>query len=202
MNYVYGWIENRVLFDYGTFISHILPHSCLHVFKAWIENYLQPEEDMAVLSKLKIFASQTMAFESPTIASQLLRVIERFELNGPKTRRIALTPTSLPSPLIPKNYNFKKIKIFDFDALEVARQISLMEADMYANILHVELLKKAWSDKERSQSPNVKLMIRRANQVTGWATTTILREPDVKKRAVVLKYIIAVAEVLPLSNIN
>lgn len=114
------------------------------------------------------------------------------------TKRLVLTlNTSVPNPIMPKN--MKKLQFLGIDATEFARQLTIMESRLYGKIKPTKCLNKAWqkkvSPKESEPAPNVKALIWYSNQLTNWIAQIILTQSDVKKRAVVIKHFVSIADV-------
>ncbi|KAJ3205890.1 hypothetical protein HDU82_004890 [Entophlyctis luteolus] len=167
-----------------------------NVMKSWVENYCyDDDEDRRVLKLMKAFADSIMMEETPNTAFQLSNLVDRREEYGVhmRVRTTQYNTAEFPQPLWP--WNAKRIVLLDLNPLEAARQLTLMESAMYNRIHPVECLKKAWSNKaDATKALNVKGMIKMSNQIAGWVCTTILSEPDVKKRALLLKHFIVIAE--------
>lgn len=93
----------------------------------------------------------------------------------------------------------KKLKFLDIDVLEFARQLTVIESRLYGKIKPTECLNKTWqkkvADGEPEPAPNVKALILHSNQMTNWVAEMILAQTDVKKRVVVIKHFVAVADV-------
>ena len=102
-----------------------------------------------------------------------------------------------PSPIMPKN--MKKLKFLDIDVTEFARQLTIIESRLYSKIKSTECLNKTWQKKvgegEPEPAPNVKALILHSNQMTNWVAEMILSQTDVRKRVVVIKHFVAVADV-------
>ncbi|KAJ3031040.1 UNVERIFIED_CONTAM: hypothetical protein HDU68_006878, partial [Siphonaria sp. JEL0065] len=169
-----------------------------NVMKTWLENYCyDDEEDCRVLKLMKHFAETVMKDEAPNTAQQLSNLVDRREEHGANMRvRTQYNTKEIPPPILPwaMTMNIKKMKFLDIDPLEVARQLTIMESSVYNKIQPIECLKKAWSDRTSNKSPNVKGMILHSNQIAGWVIRTILAETDTKKRILVLKHFISVAD--------
>jgi hypothetical protein len=106
------------------------------------------------------------------------------------TLRKALSQTSLAS-----------IHVNDIDPVELARQLTLMENNLFCRIRPNEMIGQEFKKKlGTSQAIHVKAMIQRSTQITSWVSATILHETDTKKRAHVLKYWIKVADVSNIAN--
>lgn len=96
------------------------------------------------------------------------------------------------------------VGMLDFDPLELARQLTLLESTMYCSILPEELLGQEFSKKPgQSSSINVKKMSSFTTHLTGWITECILGEVDLKKRIGVLRYVLKLGDrCLLLNNFN
>ncbi|GAA95817.1 hypothetical protein E5Q_02474 [Mixia osmundae IAM 14324] len=105
-----------------------------------------------------------------------------------------------PTPLLNKGAmqtlrsgSFDRIGVLDFDPLELARQLTLMESRLFCAITTRELLGQEFS-KKQGTAINVKAMSSLSTRLTGWVAETIVAEQDAKKRAVLLKYFIKLAD--------
>ncbi|GAA5929743.1 hypothetical protein JCM3775_006540 [Rhodotorula graminis] len=102
--------------------------------------------------------------------------------------------------------------VTEIDALELARQLTIMESRVYCSIRADELLgagnggASSGSAKHVSESmrtPNVRKMSSLSTRLTGWITEVILGEQDQKRRTGLLKYFIKLGErLLHLANYN
>jgi hypothetical protein len=106
----------------------------------------------------------------------------------------------IPRPLMTKallanlrSRNFAAIAITDFDPLELARQLTVMECNLYCAIQPEEVLE---TGQEGAKPPtNVKAVSSLSTVITGWVAESILSEPDTKKRTLLIKFFIKVADV-------
>lgn len=121
-----------------------------------------------------------------------------------------------------RNRNWNTIVITDFDALELARQLTIMEITLYCKILPEEVLEcgEGSSSAERRESKaseksagttalsatgnvagkqvtpgSVKALATLSTVITGWVAECILSEMDIKKRTQLIKFFIKVADV-------
>ncbi|KAJ3103476.1 hypothetical protein HDU97_010059 [Phlyctochytrium planicorne] len=166
-----------------------------NVMKSWIESYCQDDpEDREVLQTMRRFAMTTMQEAgAQTLAGQLVKLVERWEQSGGSIKKMVQSANpNVPPPILPRN--LKRIRFLDLDALEVARQLTILEAKEYNKLQPVEFLLKAWSDKDNPVAVNVKTMILMSNQVAGWVAQSILSEKEVKKRANLIKHFISIAD--------
>ncbi|CDH51824.1 ras guanine-nucleotide exchange protein [Lichtheimia corymbifera JMRC:FSU:9682] len=96
------------------------------------------------------------------------------------------------------------IHISEFDPLELARQLTLMESALFCQIEPNEMIGQEFKKKVGcSTAVHVKAMIQRSTQITSWVSDTILRESDIKKRGQMIKLWIKVGDhCLQLRNYN
>ena len=70
-----------------------------------------------------------------------------------------------PVPILPKS--LKKISLADLDPLELARQITDIESNLYRAIQPKECLNQAWNKADlKYRSPNIIAFIHRFNSVS------------------------------------
>jgi son of sevenless-like protein len=183
--------------------------------KMWLEMYWRPASDGAVLEFLMSFTKETVAATFAAPAQRILELI-RMRMNktdsviSPKGDRIrdpgmSINPPSAPSSEIPRpsmtktllaalrSKTFSSISITDFDPLELARQLTIMECDLYCAIQPEEVLE---TGQEGAKPPvNVRAVSSLSTVITGWVAESILDEPDIKKRVALIKFFIKVADV-------
>ncbi|KDN46617.1 ras GEF [Tilletiaria anomala UBC 951] len=103
-----------------------------------------------------------------------------------------------PAPIVSKallshlrQINPHMVNVLDFDALELARQLTVMESKLYCAILPEELLGQEFSKKVGvSNAVHVKAMSALSTHITGWISECILSEADARKRRELLKFFI------------
>lgn len=173
-----------------------------NIFKSWVEFYWMEERDeneMDLLEQIQDFATDVMQGEGFPKIEPLLALIEaRMKGEEPKSRKTTASYQEGPPPKLPKN--MKKFKFSDMDPTECARQLTIIQQRLYCRIKASECLVRTWGKKTKvpeglDQQAAIKDNVRHANQVTNWVAETILQHSDLKKRALNMKLIIAVAEV-------
>ncbi|KAI8924487.1 ras guanine nucleotide exchange factor domain-containing protein [Entophlyctis helioformis] len=174
-----------------------------NVIKSWIENYLGGDaEDLQALDLAREFADTKMKKYLPTASAQLLRLIDRRRENGPNavTRLLTANNRDFPSPILPKN--IRRFRFLDLDPLELARQLTLLESELFASIQPSEFLSKAWSAEKGRPSTfvHVNALISLSNNISSWVAATILGEPDLRKRAKTMSQFITIAEKCSMLN--
>ena len=185
--------------------------------KMWVELYWRPGVDDVALSALATFTRDGLAilFQGP--ANRILDLLSMRKQSSdlsisPKVDRsrdpgmsinppTALSPTGeIPRPTMTKTLlvslrkkDFANISVTDFDALELSRQLTIMECNLYCAIQPEEILE---TGQEGAKSPvNVRAVSSLSTAITGWVAESILREPDIKKRTLLVKFFVKVAEV-------
>ncbi|CAK7269251.1 cell division cycle-related protein [Sporothrix epigloea] len=174
----------------------------VNIIKNWFDNFWMEdatlEETKQLIRDVYAFARDTVKSTETPGSAPLMAVLDK-RLSGKDTgaRRLVQTLTqNTPPPIMPKN--MKKLKFLDIDATEFARQLTIIESRLYGKIKPTECLNKTWQKKvaenEPEPAPNVKALILHSNQLTNWVAEIILAQTDVKKRLVVIKHFVAVAD--------
>ncbi|KAF8960497.1 hypothetical protein BGZ46_001548, partial [Entomortierella lignicola] len=170
-----------------------------NIIKSWLENYyLEDEaEDRQILPKIKEFSESSLMRDNMSFAAvQLIKLVERRATSDGSFRKMVLNMTTqAPQPITPRN--LKKIRFMDLDPLELARQLTIMEAGYYNKIKPIECLAKAWAsdDPELSaKAVNIKKIIETSNYYSNWINEIVLSEKEVKKRAAIIKQLVVLAE--------
>ena len=173
----------------------------VNIMKNWFDTYWMENNDETsceLLRRVYSFAQDSIATTNTPGAIALMAVVEqRLRGQDATAKRLVPTNTATPQPIMPKN--MKKLKFLDIDVTEFARQLTIVESRLYGKIKPAECLNKTWQRKldkdEPEPAPNVKALILHSNQLTNWVAEMILTQADVKKRVVVIKHFISVADV-------
>ncbi|KAK9240546.1 ras guanine nucleotide exchange factor domain-containing protein [Lipomyces kononenkoae] len=186
----------------------------LNILKTWLEQYWddpldESEEDAAmtrdILSSLAAFAAQLMQQLFPGAAALAKIVRQRQQGHDVSKHLIFNLGGPVPPPILPKR-GMKKLKLTHIDALELARQLTIIESQLFNRIRPLECLNRAWSAKRSGSvssngsicgpapAENIKALILYSNQLTNWTAQVALVQTDLKKRANVIKHLISVAE--------
>ena len=102
------------------------------------------------------------------------------------------TPAFPPPSILPKTS--RKLKLLDIDPLELARQLTLLESDLFFKIRQGECLARA-KDSTPDGTDSIKSVIFTSNKVADWVADSILSKDDSRKRAAVIRMFISVADV-------
>ena len=188
-----------------------------NLVKSWLEVYWRPTTDNVVLQALLDFNRDALALMFPGPSHRIHEIIITRKREGAKatpptprpdlardpsafTPRVIQSPFEIPRPIITKtlfsnlrNRNFTSISITDFDCLELARQLSIMESNLFCAIQAEEILE----DGQEGRKPpvNVRAVTSLSTVITGRVAESILNEGDLKRRIILVKYFIKLADV-------
>lgn len=173
----------------------------VNILKSWFDSFWMEEpsdESRQLIRDVFTFAKDHVKSTETPGSAPLMAVLDQ-RLNGKEIsskRMIQTFNTNIPTPIMPKN--MKKLKFLDIDVTEFARQLTIIESKLYGKIKPIECLNKTWGKKvgenESDPAPNVKALILHSNQMTNWVAEMILAQMDVKKRVVVIKHFVSVAD--------
>ena len=200
-----------------------------NVFKSWMEAYWNLEADGEALKLIIGFANGRLRFDLPTASRRLLELSLHVcdmasQPNSPNSPKVIQNgfarPRALsganPSPeAVAPNPNISKgqlnalkvmkngvsaCNLLDLNALELARQFTIMQSKLFSAIQPEELLGLEWTKKADSKAVNVKAMISLSTDLANLVADTIL-SLELKKRAVMIKHWVKIAtKCLELSN--
>lgn len=189
-----------------------------NVFKGWLETHWRNDCDSPALELIVPFATRQLMIVLPTAGKRLAALAEKVTaFNGPLVPRLVSSmgrtntsvatyvapDTPLPPAIITKHqlnllkqwkYNGSTISILDLDALELARQFTLKESQIFCSILPEELLATEWTKKTSSMAVNVRAMSRLSTDLANLVADSILVLEDPKKRAAVIKQWVKIAK--------
>ncbi|KAL8697574.1 MAG: hypothetical protein Q9201_007061 [Fulgogasparrea decipioides] len=189
-----------------------------NVFKGWLETHWRNECDSPALDLIVPFATRQLLIVLPTAGKRLAALAEKVRYtNGPLVPRLVSSmgrtntsiatyvapDTPMPLAVITKHQlnllkqwknNGATISILDFDPLELARQFTLKESQIFCSILPEELLATEWTKKTSSMAVNVRAMSRLSTDLANLVADSILQLEDPKKRATIIKQWVKIAK--------
>jgi hypothetical protein len=215
-------------FDYVAESPHIAGPVRLrvyNVFKGWLESHWRDLSDHESLSIIEPFATDKLGKVLPAAGRRLVELAQKVtSTEGPLVPRLVSsmgkTSTSIAqyvpadTPLPPSNLTKSHVvvlknwkmggsnpTILDFDPLELARQLTIKEMNIFCSIMPEELLGSEWTKRSGSNAVNVRAMSTLSTDLSNLVADTILQYEDVKKRAVIIKHWIKIAhKCLELNN--
>lgn len=190
-----------------------------NMIKSWVELHWRIGIDDVILPTLTTFTKEALAIFFPGPAqriSELLEIRKHAAEIGKGERRLRDIPnpfvpvlngpiSEIPRPNMTKTLlvalrkkEYSNILLTDFDALELARQITIIECSLYCAIQPEEVLEAGQGqqgDAKSMSNLNVKAVTSLSTVITGWVAENILNEHDMKKRTALIKFFIKVADV-------
>jgi hypothetical protein len=180
-----------------------------NVFKTWLESHWISQTDHAALGVIFSFATgklrSAISHAGKHLAELTAKVTEvragtlvprqAASLNKPNV--FTATDTNIPAPLTSRSQlNALKAwkegrgqcNIVEFDAQELARQLTIIESKLFCSIQPEELLALEWQKKNESKAVNVRAMTALANDLANLVADSILILEEPKKRASVIKH--------------
>jgi hypothetical protein len=189
-----------------------------NVFKGWLESHWRETADHDALRVIEAFAQGKLSQVLPAWGKRLLELVQKVSLiDRPLVPRLVSSmgktstsisqyippDTPLPPPVMSKGQlaTLKNWKmggnpptILDFDPLELARQLTIKEMNIFSSIMPEELLAQEWTKKSGSCAINVRAMAQVSTDLIHLVSDTILHYEDAKKRAANIKHWIKVAQ--------
>ncbi|KAF1810180.1 ras GEF [Eremomyces bilateralis CBS 781.70] len=190
-----------------------------NVFKGWLESHWQSETDSAALGVIIAFATGKLHSALPAagrrlggLASKVTEVhagalVPRHVSSLGKTSTsvtvFSAVDNQIPNPITSKTQlnalrNSKNggppCSILDFDPMELARQFTIIESRIFCAIGPEELLASEWTKKQDSKAVNVRAMSTLSTDLANLVADTILQPEEPKKRAVILKQWVKIAQ--------
>ncbi|KAK7048205.1 hypothetical protein R3P38DRAFT_3307112 [Favolaschia claudopus] len=178
--------------EWGKLKQHVIQIRVLNTFKSMItDDDVLEKDDMFILDRMKEFLTTEEVSRFPA-AKQLLMLIERAQKGGDGVVRMVVAPQGVPpAPLVPKSN--KKLKLLDIEPLELARQLTIMESQLYQRIRPMECLQRA-REQRTENIDNITVVIQTSNKIALWVAESILSKEDSRRRAGIVKHLISVAD--------
>lgn len=190
-----------------------------NVFKGWLESHWRKVSDYAALSIIETFANDKLKAALPAAGKRLYDLAQKVSsIDGSLVPRLVSSigktstsfgqyvPADVPVPpvvvtksqaAVLKNWKMggSNPSIIEFDPLELARQLTIKEMNIFCSIMPDELLGATWTKARKggSSAVNVKAMSTLSTDLSNLVADTILQYDDVKKRAVIIKHWIKIA---------
>ena len=161
----------------------------------WVERFPKDFDDEEMKKLVRLFAAGILRNAQKT---ELL-----FKLVDAPVQSMQLRPT--PAPVSSSNTKEDSL-LLDVQPADIARQIALIDMEVFQRIEGVELLSpNNWMkpDEAETRAVNVMAMTARFNRITDWVQCEVLKREDSRERAKVIAHILKVAkECLTLNDFN
>jgi hypothetical protein len=184
-----------------------------NIFKYWLETYWAPDADKEALGPIEDFAAQKLKQHLPAAGDRLAELARKVNigyrdgtLTGPGVSAVGKTILTIgmsyeneanaPGPMISKSQlnslrnaigGGSQCSIVDFEAMEIARQITMLTMKTFCDIRAEELLSMDWGKNNTQKAKNVRRMCLLNTDLANFVGDTILMVDEAKKRAAVIK---------------
>lgn len=170
----------------------------LNVLRKWVEDYYTDFESNEKLTQTLTNFCQTQLSERMSQS-----ILKKLKSRQTEKKEIVFTEPA-PDPKVPRNIFSPSLDIHDVDEEEIARQLTLVEFDIYSRIKPWELFDQAWNKKKlKHRAVNVLGHIELFNSVSYWTAYSILNVDKLRSRVRMMTRFIKIAEALrKLNNFN
>ncbi|KAJ7712427.1 ras guanine nucleotide exchange factor domain-containing protein [Mycena metata] len=184
--------------EWGKLKQHVIQIRVLNTFKSMVvDDDVLEKDDLFILDRMKEFITTEEVSKFPA-AKQLLNLIERAQKGGDSMIKMVTAAQGVPpAPIVPKSS--KKLKLLDIDPLELARQLTIMESQLYQRIRPMECLQRA-REARTENIDNITVVIQTSNKIALWVAESVLSKEDSRRRASAVKHLISVADRCRLLN--
>jgi len=103
-----------------------------------------------------------------------------------------------------KVYEMGKVVFLDIDPADAAKQLTLLESDIFQKIAHTEFHHLNWKKEDGKKiAPHILALVERFNQVSYWVSTEIVMQSELRERVNAIRKFVVIAEHLrDLGNYN
>ncbi|PVI07785.1 ras guanine-nucleotide exchange protein Cdc25p [Periconia macrospinosa] len=179
-----------------------------NIFKGWLESHWVAESDSAALGVIFSFATGKLRSAIPHAGKRLAELtskiteiragslVPRMASSLSKTSVFTTADSNVPTPIVRRsqlnllkacNEGRGQCTILDFDAQELARQLTIIVSKLFCSIQPEELLAQEWQKKSGSKAVNVRAMTALSNDLANLVSDSILHLEEPKKRSEMIK---------------
>ncbi|XP_045487201.1 protein son of sevenless isoform X1 [Pieris rapae] len=183
----------------------------INVLRHWVDQHFYDfERDPALLEKLKEFLESVDGKPMKKWVQSVLKIVQRKSFTGGDTDSLAggvahvfdrLPPATCKHVADPDRYNWHPLALHP---LEMARQLTLLEFQLYKQVKPSELVGAVWTKKDKEKtSPNLLKIIKHTTNFTRWMEKWVVESENGDERAGVIARFLEMAVCLrDLNNFN
>uniref|UniRef100_A0A673G7I6 Son of sevenless homolog 2-like n=1 Tax=Sinocyclocheilus rhinocerous TaxID=307959 RepID=A0A673G7I6_9TELE len=183
----------------------------LNVFRQWVEHHFYDfENDPELSCGLEEYLTSTTQLRGKSMrkwVESIIKIMRRKKQTQSNGISHNITFESPPPPIewhISRPGSIDTFDLMTLHPIEIARQLTLLESDLYRAVRPSELVGSVWTkeDKEKN-SPNLLRMIRHTTNLTLWFEKCVVEAENVDERVAVFSRIIEILQVFQeLNNFN
>ncbi|XP_060042870.1 son of sevenless homolog 1 isoform X3 [Erinaceus europaeus] len=180
----------------------------LNVCRHWVEHHFYDfERDADLLQRMEEFIGTVRGKAMKKWVESITKIIQRKKIardNGPGHN---ITFQSSPPTVewhISRPGHTETFDLLTLHPIEIARQLTLLESDLYRAVQPSELVGSVWTKEDKEiNSPNLLKMIRHTTNLTLWFEKCIVETENLEERVAVVNRIIEILQVFQeLNNFN
>ncbi|XP_078671748.1 son of sevenless homolog 2-like isoform X2 [Branchiostoma floridae x Branchiostoma belcheri] len=176
----------------------------LNVFRHWVDHHFYDfERDKDLLDKLMEFIEGVKGKTMRKWVDSITKIVSRQTSceNVPREITFERTPPSIEWYIARTPDQFELLTLHP---IEIARQLTLLEFDLYRAVKPSELVGSVWTKKDKHKtSPNLLKMIHHSTCLTRWMERCIVEARNIDERVAMLSRVIEILMVFQeLNNFN
>ena len=174
----------------------------LNLINSWATQYSHDfVDDEKATEDVLAFLDQLATIDGMKMKALKLQMKLKKKTKGEPEKVVNQRQANPPKAHIPK-FQDSGASLLEINPVELARQLTLYESDLFRKIKPWEFLNQSWAKKGGVNAPNVLEMIHWSTKVSGFVASEIMKAP-INKKIRVISYFMQVASALrDLNNFN